>query len=176
MAAPGAAEHPVQPLSSTPRSAGADARTAWLLVAGQFVLLALIVLLGGGDDWSVPAWLDAAGSVAMAVGLVVMVVAAVGLGRGLTAAPLPNAHAQLRTGGLYRFVRHPIYSGLLLFVAAHTVVSGSAVQLALAVLLTTLIMVKTRWEERRLAERFPDYIAYASRTPRFVPFGRLWRN
>ncbi len=49
-----------------------------------------------------------------------MVVAATALGRGLTAAPLPNSHAELRTGGLYRFVRHPIYSGLLLFAVART--------------------------------------------------------
>jgi len=147
-------------------------RTARLFVLAQFGLLAVIIFLPGNDAWPVPAWLKALGTTGEAAGLVFMVVAAAWLRRGLTATPLPNAHAQLRTGGPYRFVRHPIYSGLLLFVAAHTAVSGSAVQLALAVLLTTLIMVKTRWEERRLAERFPDYVAYASRTPRFVPFGR----
>ena len=52
-------------------------------------------------------------SIATVVGLAVMVFEAIGLGRGLTATPLPNAHAKLRTGGLYRYAQHPIYSGLL---------------------------------------------------------------
>jgi len=60
------------------------------------------------------------------VGLAVMVIGATGLGRGLTATPLPNAHAQLRTGGLYRYARHPIYSGLLPTVASITVAAHRA--------------------------------------------------
>ena len=55
-----------------------------------------------------------------------MVIGATGLGRGLTATPLPNAHAQLRTGGLYRYARHPIYSGLLPTVASITVAAHRA--------------------------------------------------
>ncbi len=148
----------------------ADLRTAWLLVAGQFVLIALIVLLGGGDAWPVPPWLDRLAWIAMALGVVVMVLGGTGLGRGLTAAPLPNAHARLQTGGMYRYVRHPIYTGLLLFAIAHTAASASYVQCALCILLIALIAVKARWEERRLAQRFRDYCVYADQTPRFIPF------
>jgi protein-S-isoprenylcysteine O-methyltransferase Ste14 len=98
-----------------------------------------------------------------------MVIGATGLGRGLTATPLPNAHAQLRTGGLYRFVRHPIYSGLLLTMASIAVASGSWFQLFTLGVLALLLTVKARWEEERLARRFEGYADYASRTPRFVP-------
>lgn len=145
---------------------------AWGFVAVQFLLIALVVLMGGADAWPVPDWLEALTWVAMAIGVVVMIVAAAGLGRGLTAAPLPNAHARLRTGGLYRLVRHPIYSGLLLFVVAHTVRAASWLQVALCVALVAVIAVKARWEEARLSERFPGYAAYAARTPRFVPLVR----
>ncbi len=109
---------------------------------------------------------------AVVLGLLVMVVAGLGLGRGLTAAPLPNEHAQLRTGGLYRFVRHPIYTGLLAFAAGEAARSGSWVVAGCALALVVLIGFKARWEEQRLAERFADYPAYAARTPRFVPFSR----
>ncbi len=146
-----------------------DGRTSWLFVAGQFVLLGLIVLVRGGPMWTVPVVVARAAQGAEVVGILLVVVAATSLGRGLTAAPLPNAHAVLRTDGLYRFVRHPIYSGLLLFALARTLGSGSALTAAACLLLVVLINAKARWEERHLSERFPGYRDYSARTPRFVP-------
>ncbi len=147
-------------------------RTAWLFVAAQFALLGLIVFLPGGDAWSAPAWLGAGALLAIAAGLVTMAVAGLGLGRGLTAAPLPNEHARLRTGGLYALVRHPIYSGLLLFCLGEVLRSRSEWVAVAGVLLVALINVKARWEEHRLAEHFPDYPDYSATTPRFIP--RPW--
>ena len=138
-------------------------------VAAQFALLALVVLLPGGQAWVLPPWAATAALVVMAAGLVLMLVAALGLGRGLTALPLPNEHAALRTGGLYRWARHPIYSGLLLFAVADTARSGSWLTVAACLGLVVLMTAKARWEEARLAERFPDYRAYAARTGRFLP-------
>ena len=146
-----------------------DTRTARLLVAGQFALIGILLLLPGRHDWPVPAALSVACTVATVVGLVVMVIGAMGLGRGLTATPLPNAHAQLRTGGLYRYVRHPIYSGLLLTMTSITVASESVFRLLTLGVLVLLITVKARWEEERLTRRFEGYASYAARTPRFVP-------
>ena len=83
---------------------------------------------------------------------------------------MPNAHAQLRTGGLYRYARHPIYSGLLLTMASITVASGSGFRLLTLGVLVLLLTVKARWEETRLIQRFGGYADYAARTPRFVPF------
>jgi protein-S-isoprenylcysteine O-methyltransferase Ste14 len=157
---------PEQPLGTSSRR---DRLTAWALVAGQFTLLGLVVLLPAGHTWSLPPAVALGCRVAAVAGLVVMVVAATALGRGLTAAPLPNQHARLRTGGLYRYVRHPIYSGLLLFALAQSLTSGSPWVGLSYVLLVLLIGVKARWEERHLAARFPDYPEYARRTPRFVP-------
>ena len=144
-------------------------RTARLMVVGQFVLIGILVALPKGDDWPVPTALTVACSVATVLGLTVMVIGATGLGRGLTATPLPNAHAQLRTGGLYRYARHPIYSGLLLMMAAITVAAGSGLRLLTLAALVLLLNVKARWEETRLAERFEGYADYADRTPRFLP-------
>jgi len=97
------------------------------------------------------------------------VLGATALGRGLTALPLPNAQAQLRTGGLYRWVRHPIYSGLLLTAASIAASSGSVPRAVAFALLVTLLTIKARWEEARLQRRFEGYAEYARRTPRFLP-------
>ena len=152
-----------------------DVRTARLLVAGQFVLIGILVVIPNRHDWPVPTALTVACSAATVVGLAVMVIGATRLGRGLTATPLPNAHAKLRTGGLYRYARHPIYSGLLLTMASITVASGSGFRLLTLGALVLLLNVKARWEETRLAQRFEGYADYAAQTPRFVPF-RLQRS
>jgi protein-S-isoprenylcysteine O-methyltransferase Ste14 len=152
-----------------------DRGVARLLVAGQGVLLVLLIVVPGRGGWAVPGVLAVVSGVIAAAGLGIVLVAGTALGRGLTATPLPNAHAQLRTTGLYRFVRHPIYSGLLLASAAFTVGTGSVTRLAVLVLLVLLLTMKARWEEVRLARRFDGYAAYAARTPRFVPV-RLRRS
>ena len=163
-----AAEHEDSPASG-------DVRTARLLVAGQFVLIGVLLVLPTRDAWPVPTALTVACTAATVLGLAVMVIGATGLGRGLTATPLPNAHAQLRTGGLYRYARHPIYSGLLLMMAAITVAAGSVLRLLALAALVVLLNVKARWEETRLTQRFEGYADYAAHTPRFVPL-RLRRS
>jgi len=152
-----------------------DRVVARLLVAAQGVLIVLLVVVPGRGGWPVSAALAVVSGAAAAVGLGIMLVAGTALGRGLTATPLPNAHAQLRTTGLYRFVRHPIYSGLLLAAAAFTLGTGSVTRLAVLVLLVVLLSLKARWEEVRLARRFDGYASYAAVTPRFVPV-RLRRS
>jgi len=149
-----------------------DVATARALVGAQFALLALIVLLPARSDWPVPAGLRALTLAGAVVGLTVMVLGATALGRGLTALPLPNRQAQLRTGGLYRWVRHPIYSGLLLTAGSISAGSGSILRAVAFVLLVALLTIKARWEEARLERRFDGYAEYARRTPRFLPLPR----
>lgn len=153
-----------------------DRRVAWLLVAAQLLLIALVVLLPGRGAWPTPVALARASLLAEALGIVLMVVAATELGRGLTAVPLPNEHARLRTGGLYRYVRHPIYTGLLLFAVSRAAGSASWWAAAASLALVALITVKARWEERHLAVRFDGYADYCARTPRFIPGWGRRRN
>jgi protein-S-isoprenylcysteine O-methyltransferase Ste14 len=155
--------------ASSPTSISADRRTALLFVAGQLVLLTLLVALPRRADWPVPSAVRVGADLGSLSGLALAAVAAGALGRGLTPLPLPNQHARLRTRGLYRYVRHPIYSGLLLFGVAHTAGSGGAYQVGVLALLAGLLNGKARWEETRLRNKFPDYSAYALATPRFVP-------
>ena len=141
----------------------------WAFVAGQAVLLVALVVLPGRDDWPTPSWVRLVGQVLVVAGFVLMIVASLRLGRGLTATPVPNARGQLITGGLYQYVRHPIYSGVLLVVVGLTVRSGSFVTLSVAIVTVVFFDRKARWEEAQLRERYPDYAEYASHTPRFVP-------
>jgi protein-S-isoprenylcysteine O-methyltransferase Ste14 len=145
---------------------------AWAFVAAQAVLIVALILLPGGQ-WVLPDWLQTVGRILGLSGIAVMIVGALGLGRALTPLPLPNGAGDLRTGGLYRLVRHPIYTGLLMFAVGQVLSDPSFLRLTAAVLLIALIAVKARWEERRLAEQFSEYPDYAALTPRFIPSPRL---
>lgn len=90
--------------------------------------------------------------------------------------PEPSQEAVLKTGGLYRYVRHPIYSGVLLLGAGIALTSGSLIAAGAAVLLFIDLSIKARLEERFLRERFENYADYALRTPRFFPRLRAGEN
>ena len=147
-----------------------SARTiGWAFVAVQALLLATLILLPGRDDFEPPSWVRAAADAVFWLGLALIVLAAAFLGRSLTATPVPLNRADLRTNGPYRWARHPIYSGVILVVIALSVRSGSALTVVIGAVTLAFFVVKSTWEERRLAERFPDYSDYAARTGRFFP-------
>ncbi len=104
----------------------------WAFVAGQVVLLVALVLLPGGDAWPTGSAVWTTGQVLVIAGLALIIVASLRLGTGLTPTPVPSQRGHLVTGGLYRYVRHPIYTGVLLIVVGLTVRSGSVVTLAVA--------------------------------------------
>lgn len=140
------------------------------LVAVQVTLLAAIVVAPGGGLWPHRGTVAAIGLLLVVVGLVVAAAGASGLGTSLTPLPTPSASSQLRTGGLFRYVRHPIYAGLLLASVGEVVRSASGWKVAAFLALFTLFTVKARFEERLLVERYPEYASYAAHTPRFVPY------
>lgn len=138
-------------------------------MGAQFVLLAVIVFAPSDPAWAVPELLRIAGWLIAGAGVGAIVWGASSLGRGITPHPAPTPDATLRTDGPYRYVRHPIYSGVLLFAAGITLASASALKAAAFVLLLVVLSIKARFEEGLLAEHFPGYESYARRTPRFVP-------
>lgn len=153
------------------------ATTARVFVGLQLGLLVLLVAVPGGDDWSVPRWLRASAMVVAVAGAWFAVAGAVALGRELTPSPIPRAGAPLRTDGVYGWVRHPIYTGLVLLAAGFVAATASVWRLAVLAALVVLLDRKAHWEEARLRARFAGYAAYAEQVPRFVPRpGRLSRT
>jgi len=152
--------------ADTPR----DTALAWLFVLVQFALLVVIAVLPAGDAWSVPSWLNQLAQALKLVGAGVLVVGIVNLGRSLTPLPTPVPHGELKVSGLFRFVRHPIYAGIMALVVGMSIQSASLAVTGASVALIAWFMVKARWEEQHLAERYAGYATYAAHTPRFVPF------
>lgn len=69
------------------------------------------------------------------------------------------SHVPLATGGLYRFVRHPVYFAWVLFVFGAP--SMTATRATFAVVSTIYLAAAIPWEERNLLETFgPEYEQY----------------
>ena len=151
----------------TPR----ETAIAWGFVVVQGLLIFAVLLLPAGDDWTLSPAGDAVAVTLEWIGTAILVAGLVNLGRSLTALPTPVPHGELKVGGLYRFVRHPIYTGVMALIIGAAARSANVWAALAAGALVVWFMAKARWEEDRLRARYPDYDAYAARTPRFVP---LW--
>jgi protein-S-isoprenylcysteine O-methyltransferase Ste14 len=76
----------------------------------------------------------------------------------------------LVTRGPYRFVRHPVYLGEILSAVGLLLAKPNPLILVLFAVFIGLQYWRTVFEERALADAFPDsYPAYAHRTPRLIP-------
>lgn len=79
-----------------------------------------------------------------------------------------DAPARFVTTGLYRYVRHPLYTAGLLFLWLTPVMTTTL--LALYASLSLYLYVGSVFEERRLGVEFGEaYAAYQRRVPRLVP-------
>lgn len=114
----------------------------------------------GGSWW--------AGSTVVLLGLLGMFWSAKDLGRALTPMPTPNG-AGLAAGGIYGYVRHPMYSGVIAVALGLAVGSGHAWTYAFTVLLALFFEAKTRVEEGFLERAYPGYAEYAAKTGKFLP-------
>ena len=76
----------------------------------------------------------------------------------------------LVTTGPYRFVRHPIYTALLLFVWAGVASHGTILSVLTAIVATIALAVRIVAEEELVRDVYPEYAEYAGRTKRIIPF------
>jgi len=143
---------------------------------GWVAIQAVLLVLAGLAGLPGPAWhgalrfvTSAAGTGLVAVGLAFAVLGIRELRQAMTPLPYPREDAALVQSGVYSLVRHPVYTGLVLGAFGWGLVSASPAALAAAVILLAFFELKSRREEAWLAERFPDYAAYRSRTPRLFP-------
>jgi len=106
-----------------------------------------------------------------AAGLVIAIWARMILGRNWSGSITFKRDHELIEQGPYRLVRHPIYTGLLLMVAATAIARGTLWAFLGLVLFLVIHLWKLRREEELLTRHFPDsYPAYRTRTKALIPF------
>jgi protein-S-isoprenylcysteine O-methyltransferase Ste14 len=114
--------------------------------------------------------LEAIGSLLFVGGIALAVWARLHLGRNWGMPMTQRAEPELVTSGPYRFVRHPIYTGLLTAMLGTALVNNLLGLIVVAVLVGYFYYSGTV-EERNLSTTFPTaYPEYRSRTKMLIPF------
>ena len=84
-------------------------------------------------------------------------------------APDVKTGARLVTGGPYRYIRHPMYSALLLGGLTLVLDYFSTFRLAIWLLLVIVLLFKLSYEEKLLAQTLDGYAAHMRQTKRLIP-------
>lgn len=151
-------------------------RIPWRHFAGVRLVIILLVLLlvrlGAfhGQAVTHDPWREVVGLAIFASGLATAVWARRQLGRNWGSPMSRKVDPDLVTTGPYRWVRHPIYSGLVVAVLG-TAVAVSWYWLIVVAMVGAYFAYSAIVEERELMRRFPDtYPAYRHSTKMLIPF------
>ncbi len=144
---------------------------------GVRLLLVVLVVLGVMLGQRLPQlsfgrWASALAAMGCALcvaGLVFAAWARVALGRSWGMPMTLHEQPELVTSGPYRYVRHPIYTGMSAMVIGTMLVFPPL--LAWCIGMLVYMVVSARREERDMTRRFPDaYPQYKRRSRMLVPF------
>ena len=107
----------------------------------------------------------------LAAALAIRWTAVLTLGKSFSSNVAIQESQKVKKDGLYRFIRHPSYLGLLLVFLAVGLHSRNWLSLALALVPTTAaLLYRMHIEEAALRSAFgDDYLAYARHTKRLLP-------
>ena len=109
------------------------------------------------------------GTALCVAGLLLMIAAFVSLRAVIQIAPQPKPDGHLVTSGPYQWLRHPIYTGMLaLFIGLFLRKPTAPIGIASAAIIVFLI-VKSRFEEQLLEQRYPEYRQYKTRSWGIIP-------
>jgi len=144
-----------------------------LYVVVQAILL-IALFFGPKDIFGLPTMLNQTlwwiGQILFYSGIVIAIWAAILLGPNLTPLPKPKPSGEFIQSGLYRFVRHPIYFGVILVCFGWAGIEQTLYTLVLAIILLIFFDLKSRQEEIWLTEKFSEYDVYKQNTKKLIPY------
>jgi protein-S-isoprenylcysteine O-methyltransferase Ste14 len=111
------------------------------------------------------------GSVLLSSGLLVRWISILQLGKSFTVDVSISESAELKTDGIYEWIRHPSYLGILMIVTGFSAAMSSIYSfLVLVIPVTIAIIYRIKTEEQLLICEFGDkYIKYISTTKKLIP-------
>lgn len=142
----------------------------WVLAQVPLLLLVFILPVWSGSGELIPMHpLSVVGAVITAMSVLLAVWGLMSLGDALTPFPKPLSGASLHWQGAYRWMRHPIYSGVVL-----ASLGWALWWLSLAGVFSVLVLAvffdrKASHEEIGLCAQYKDYPDYARQVKKFIP-------
>jgi protein-S-isoprenylcysteine O-methyltransferase Ste14 len=142
-------------------------------VAGQFCLI-LLILFFPAPNFSFhlfpPPGDQLAGGMLILISLWIIGSGIRSLRKALTPYPYPVEAGSLVREGLYRWIRHPLYLGVILGLFGVSLWRENSLSLLLCIGSLFFFNAKANREEGWLLKKFPEYQAYRQKTKKFIPF------
>lgn len=89
---------------------------------------------------------------------------------GIRSVFTPTPTAELKINGIHQYIRHPLYSGTLLFVTGLFFVFPTLSNLIAVALLTLYVLIGIIFEEKKLIKEFGEnYEYYILNVPMLIP-------
>ena len=122
-------------------------------------------------DYDLPAWAGWTGIAIFAVAMWLLWRSHADLGRDWRVTTELREKHTLATGGVFRYIRHPMYSAHLLWGIAQALLMHNWIAgLASLVIFLPFYILRVRREERMMLEKFgEEYRTYISQTGRILP-------
>jgi protein-S-isoprenylcysteine O-methyltransferase Ste14 len=105
----------------------------------------------------------------MVIGFLILLLGIINL-RKLSGANQKSENSSvLFFGGIYRYIRHPVYLGIVILMFFYSLYVFSVFKLISTLLLVVLLYFKSKQEEENLISTYSEYLDYKKRTGRFFP-------
>ena len=141
----------------------------WMYVLLQFILFGVYLIEIDLFTISLPEWFKLGVLTFTVIGIIIIVLSFYQLGSNLSPFPSPVKNAALITTGIFKYLRHPIYTGILLILFSVAIYNTSEYKLIISILLLILFQFKSKYEESRLIANFENYKNYMKDTGKFIP-------
>lgn len=139
--------------------------SSWVLVSLQFAIIAYLLF-----DLNWVAY-RADFQIWQLFGALLAIGGLLGLGwRSFSVFPEPKARGRLVRSGVYAYIRHPMYAGILIFCGVLVWQNFNLIRLGGYALLFLVLVIKIILEERELEKKYPEYVEYKKITNRLIPF------
>ena len=135
----------------------------------QLILFVVYLFRISKINFAVPRWLQLIGLFLSIAGIIISLLSLLTLNKNLSPFPTPKPGAELIQSGIYKFIRHPIYSGILFITFGYSIFSENTLRLLIFFALLILFCFKAAYEEKLLEDKFSNYAVYKETTGIFLP-------
>lgn len=140
-----------------------------VFVVLQFLLFAIYCFKVELINFKVNTLISNTGVLLIFLGVLIGTISLLQLNKNLSPFPTPKSNSTLITHGIYKYIRHPIYSAITLFLFGYGLYSSSLFKILISLTLLILFYFKSAYEEKLLSKKYSNYKTYRKTAGRFLP-------
>jgi protein-S-isoprenylcysteine O-methyltransferase Ste14 len=140
-----------------------------VFVVLQFLLFAMYCFKVELINFQVKSLISNTGILLIVLGVLLGIISLLQLNKNLSPFPTPKTNSTLITHGIYKHIRHPIYSSITFFILGYGLYSSSLYKILISLLLLILFYFKSAYEEKLLSKKYSNYKTYKQTAGRFLP-------